>query len=254
MNDQPSFDRGGAPETSSAPSDAKRKKKKVRSVWIAFVGRIVAQFVGSAATIVLGLMLLHKYQPTKTEAAATQPAKSADQTAPISALTSLTSDTLSVAVLPLHNRGSNPTLQFIADALTDVVTAEVARIPGIHVISRTSATNVRTEQLTLTEISSKLHVRYIVEGSVTHDRDRMRVTAQLIDAARDECIWSGRYDRSARDILSVEEEIAAAIAREVHRALVDADSRGPLSADHRFPADDDVPETAPRVRAARATH
>jgi hypothetical protein len=132
----------------SGSSKGKKGKKKVRSVWIAFVGRILAQFVGSAATIGLGLLLLSRYEPSG--APATTAAVLASPASPASASTSSKSHSaatmtspshegLSLAVLPLAHFSSAQSQRYIADSMTEVITADLAQLRWLHVVSRTSA-------------------------------------------------------------------------------------------------------------------
>lgn len=198
---------------------AAKRHKKVRSVWIAFVGRIVAQFVGSAATIVLGLMLLNKYQPSKSH---TVVETGAIEDSRIVATRSVrAADDLSVGVLPLLNFSADSTQQYVADSMTEILTANLAQVPQLHVVSRTSATNFKGQQLSVTAIAAALGVRYIVEGSAAESDGNVRITVQLIDAARDEHVWARSYERTAQNILAVEEDVAAAIVRDLTTALLD---------------------------------
>jgi TolB-like protein len=212
----------GAMVAASVPK-TKTKRKKVRGVWISFIGRIVAQFVGSAATIVLGLMLLNRYQPSlKPQTATASAAESADarlSSAPVS----VSADDLSIAVLPLLNFSPDPTQQYVADSMSEILTTQLAQLPGLHVASRTSAMTFRGQQASVREIAAALGVRYILEGSTAEIDGIVRVTAQLIDAARDEHLWARTYDRRAENILTVEDEVATAIVRELNATYFERD-------------------------------
>ena len=194
---------------------ASKKRKKVRSVWISFVGRIVAQFVGSAATILLGLVLLHKYQQLPEDRVSETPVRATTDSRVTSAHTARSSSELSLAVLPLLDLGAAASRPFVADSMTEVLTTDLAQVPRLHVISRTTAMSTKGQQRPLAEIASTLGVRYVLEGSVIQTDDRIRVTAQLIDAARDEHVWARRYDVAARDLLGAQAQVAGQIVRDV---------------------------------------
>jgi TolB-like protein len=246
-------------DVSLTPHDksAKKRKKKVRSVWISFVGRIVAQFVGSAATIVLGLLLLQKYQPsgkaTTTSHGVSTQTQVADSATRLTTFTSHPVDDFALAVLPLSTYTADASREFVADAMTDVLTAEVAKLPGLRVVSRTSAIHVRKEH-SVADISSALGVRYVIEGSVAQADGHMRISVQLIDALRDQHMWSGRYDRPTRDLLNAQEQIATTIAREVRAVILDQDGEGLLPTSGRLNLSDRLASPTPEaLHAAQAT-
>ena len=203
----------------TTPADerkARKRHKKVRSAWIAFVGRIVAQFVGSAATIVLGLMLLHKYQP----GAGTATANAADKTAAVPAAFQRLVQEHSVAVLPLRSFSPDRVDTDIADSMTDVVTAALADIHGLRVVPPTSSYSTAETHSSPPKTES-LAARYVLEGSVTHAEDRFRVIVRLVDTVLDEQVWSSRYDRPVRNMFRMQDEIAAELERDVRAAIFD---------------------------------
>lgn len=204
--------------------DAKRKKKKdkVRAAWISFVGRIIAQFVGAAATIGLGLFLLQRHQP----APASLPPIARVAVKPASGA-------MSIAVLPLQNFSSEPRHESFADAMTEALITDLARIDGLRVISRTSSMQYKRQKKSLPEIARELSVDAIVEGSIVHADGRVRITAQLIDASTDEHVWAQHYDRSLRDVLSVQSDVSKTIAQQVNIALA---SRQPITSAQRADA------------------
>src|SRR4029453_1393196 len=105
--------------------------------------------------------------------------------------------------------------EYFVDGLTEALTASLAQVKGMRVISRTSSMAYKGGQKPLTEIARELNVDMLVEGSVTRDGDRVRVTAQLIDGATDEHLWARSFDRRMKDVLTLQDEIARAIAAEV---------------------------------------
>src|SRR5205085_12015369 len=97
--------------------------------------------------------------------------------------------TKSIAVLPFANLSNDPENEYFADGLTEEVTASLSKMHALRVTSGTSSRNVRVTSKGATAIASKLGVRYLLEGSVRRAGDRLRITAQLIDAASDEHVW-----------------------------------------------------------------
>jgi len=205
----------------------KRKKDKVRAAWISFVGRIVAQFVGSAATIGLGLFLVHKYQAPGAQTASR--AVSTVSPGVTRAASSVPGQT-SLAVLPLRNFSADPRQEYFADGMTEALITDLARIHGLRVISRTSSMYYKNQVKPLPAIARELNVDVVVEGSVVQAAGRVRIAAQLIDARSDEHLWAQSYERPFGDILALQAEVATAIAREVHalaaRPHVERDAPG----------------------------
>ena len=198
---------------------AKKKKKKadkVRSAWISFIGRILAQIIGAAASVVFGLFLLQRYQSTGHESNAAPAAPAAAN--PAAARARRSPGETAIAVLPLANFSGDAKQEYFVDGLTDALTASLAQVKNIRVISRTSAMAYKGGQKALPEIARELNVDLLVEGSVVRDGDRVRVTAQLIDGATDEHLWARSFDRTTRDVLALQDDIARAIAVEVGAA------------------------------------
>jgi len=126
----------------------------------------------------------------------------------------------SLAVLPLENLSGDPAQDHFADGLTEELITALAKIRSIKIISRTSVMLYKGAQpKRLPEIARELDVEGIVRGSVVRTGDRVRVTVQLIEAATDRHIWADRYERSLRDILVLESDIARAIAGQLRGSL-----------------------------------
>jgi TolB-like protein/DNA-binding winged helix-turn-helix (wHTH) protein/Tfp pilus assembly protein PilF len=121
----------------------------------------------------------------------------------------------SVAVLPLHNLSSDPDQEYFSDGITDELITELAKAPGLRVISHTSVQRYKNTTLSLQEIAQQLHVDAVIEGSVLRSGDRVRITAQLIDARTDQHLWAEKYDRDFRDILNLQSEVAQQIVTQV---------------------------------------
>jgi TolB-like protein/DNA-binding winged helix-turn-helix (wHTH) protein len=125
----------------------------------------------------------------------------------------------SIAVLPLQSLSSDPTQEYFADGMTDALITDLAQIGSIKVISRTSTMRYKQSNKSLPEIARELSVDGIVEGTVQRSGNRVRVTAQLIHAPDDKHLWGNSYERDARDVLSMESEIAEGIATEIRAKL-----------------------------------
>jgi serine/threonine protein kinase/TolB-like protein len=125
----------------------------------------------------------------------------------------------SVAVLPLANLSGDRTQDYFADGMTEELITELAQIRALRVISRTSAMQFKEVQKPLPEIARQLHVDALVQGGVLRSEDRVRVTAQLIQAATDRHLWAKTYERDLRDILTLQRQLASAIAQEIKVTL-----------------------------------
>ncbi|HVA79462.1 MAG TPA: adenylate/guanylate cyclase domain-containing protein [Candidatus Binataceae bacterium] len=126
----------------------------------------------------------------------------------------------SLAVLPLDNYSGDPNQNYFADGLTDELTTDLATISQLRVISRGSVMQFKGAHRPPTpEIAKLLNVDAVVEGSVMRSGDKVRVTAQLIDARADKHLWAKSYERNSRDVLAMQDDIALAIAHEINVEL-----------------------------------
>ena len=125
----------------------------------------------------------------------------------------------SIAVLPLENLSGDPSQEFFADGMTDQLITDLAKVGSLRVISRTSVMQYKGTRKGLPEIARELNVDTIVEGSVIRSGQRVRVTAQLVQAPTDLHLWAETYDRDLGDILKLQGEVAEAIAGQVRAQL-----------------------------------
>jgi serine/threonine protein kinase/tetratricopeptide (TPR) repeat protein len=125
----------------------------------------------------------------------------------------------SLAVLPLVNLSHDPEQEYFVDGMTEQLTSDLGQIGALRVISRTSAMHYKGTSKTLPEIARELHVDAVVEGSVERSGDRVRISAQLIEASTDRHLWSRSYQRDLRDVLRLQDDVAQAIATEVRIKL-----------------------------------
>ena len=141
----------------------------------------------------------------------------------------------SLAVLPLGNLSQDPAQEYFADGMTDELISRLSRISALRVISRTSAMRYKNSKKSLPEIARELQVDAVVEGAVLREGDRVRINARLMDATETQ-MWSESYERELRDILSIQSDVASAIAREIRVKVAPEEStqlaiRGPVDPD-----------------------
>jgi TolB-like protein/DNA-binding winged helix-turn-helix (wHTH) protein len=121
----------------------------------------------------------------------------------------------SLAVLPLQNLSGDPSQEYFADGMTDELITELGKIGALRVISRTSVMQYKGAQRPLPQIGRELNVEAVVEGSVVRSGDRVRITAQLIYAPRDQHLWAESYEGDLRNILNLQSDVARAIADQI---------------------------------------
>jgi eukaryotic-like serine/threonine-protein kinase len=121
-------------------------------------------------------------------------------------------DVASVAVLPFDNLTGNASDRYLSDGMTEEVIGQLTQVRGLKVISRTSTEALKGTHLTLRQIADTLGVRHILEGSVRHAGNRIRVAVDLIDATTDAHVWASTYQRDLADVFAVQEEIARNVA------------------------------------------
>jgi adenylate cyclase len=124
-----------------------------------------------------------------------------------------------LVVLPFENLSDDPENEYFSDGVTEDIMAHLAGVRGLRVISRTTAMRYRNTTLRLPEIAEELGVSAVVEGTVRRSRDRVRVTAQLISAERDEHLWASTYDRSLEDVFAVQSDVARNIVSALQTEL-----------------------------------
>jgi TolB-like protein len=158
--------------------------------------------LGASLLIVMGLgtyFLLHR----KTPAAKIAPAPNIH----------------SIAVLPLRNLSGDPDQEYFADGFTEELVTDLAQIHSLKVISRTSIMIYKGSNKPLPQIARELNVDSILEGAVTRDGNRVRVTAQLIDASTDTHLWARTYDADLKDVLDIQNQVSRAIVDDVRVQL-----------------------------------
>jgi TolB-like protein/Flp pilus assembly protein TadD len=137
----------------------------------------------------------------------------------------------SIAVMPFVNLSADPEQAYFSDGISEEILNLLAQIPELRVISRSSAFSFKGKDIAIPEVAKQLNVAHVLEGSVRRAGERVRVTAQLIEARSDTHLWSQTYDRTLDDIFAVQDEIAAAIstALKMEFALVEGQTAQPAA-------------------------
>jgi TolB-like protein len=136
---------------------------------------------------------------------------------------------LSIVVLPFANLSGDPSQDYFADGITDNLTTEISRFaapeaPSSRVIARNTAFTYKGKNVDATEIGKELGVRYVLEGSVQRDQNRVRVNAQLVDAESGAHLWADRFEEDVADLFKLQDEVVARLARSLDLALTKAEA------------------------------
>jgi TolB-like protein/class 3 adenylate cyclase/Tfp pilus assembly protein PilF len=170
----------------------------------------VALLVLTIALGISSLMFFHRASPPKIISTAAEPTRSAALPIPAK----------SVAVLPFENFSDEKENAYFADGVQDEILTDLAKVADLKVISRTSVMQYKNAvKRNLREIAQELGVAHVLEGSVQRTGNRVRVTAQLIDARTDTHLWAERYDRDLADVFAIQSEIAKTIADQLQAKI-----------------------------------
>jgi TolB-like protein/Tfp pilus assembly protein PilF/predicted Ser/Thr protein kinase len=136
----------------------------------------------------------------------------------------------SLAVLPLVNAAGDPEQEYFVDGITEALITDLAKIGALKVISRNSAMRYKDTDKSIPEIAEELGVDAVIEGSVLREGERVRITAQLIEAQTDQYLWADNFDRELRDVMALYSEVARTIAREIEINVAPEEERRLASA------------------------
>ena len=134
-------------------------------------------------------------------------------------------DKPSIAVLPFVNMSNDPEQEFFADGIAEDVITALSRYPSLFVIARNSCFTYKGRAVDVKEVGGDLGVRYVLEGSLRKSGNRIRVTAQLVEAETGKHLWAERYDRDLADIFAVQDEISEAVTIAIAPAIAQAEQR-----------------------------
>jgi adenylate cyclase len=154
---------------------------------------------------------------------------------------------LSIVVLPFSNLSGDASQDYLGDVLTEELTTSLSRLPGSFVVSRTTAFSYRGKAIDIKQIGRELGVRYALEGSAQKSGTRVRVDAQLIDAASGAHLWADQFDADQTDLLAMQDEIVTRLARALQVELTEAEASRVARA---HPENPDAEELALRCEAA----
>jgi TolB-like protein/cytochrome c-type biogenesis protein CcmH/NrfG len=181
------------------------------------MGKRMDRLIMVALALALGYFAFDKF--VLDPARDTELARSAAQQARSEALVESYGEN-SIAVLPFVNMSSDPEQEYFADGIAEELLNLLAKIPELRVISRSSAFSFKGQNVEIPEIAERLNVAHILEGSVRKSGDRIRITAQLIEARSDTHLWSETYDRTLVDIFATQDEIAAEVVKQLRIVLL----------------------------------
>ena len=157
--------------------------------------------LAGALAVVIGLILYEQLTPS-TRARTVQQA----------GIAAPSPGGISVAVLPFTNVSDDAGQEFFSDGMTDEIMTALAKVPALRVVARTSAFQFKGQNRDIQAISQALHARYVIDGSVRKAGNRVRITAQLVQADNGVNVWADSYDRELTDVFATQEDIAKAIA------------------------------------------
>jgi len=132
-------------------------------------------------------------------------------------------DKPSIAVLPFENMSGNPELEYLSDGITEHIITCISKVPKLFVIARHSTFTYKGKPTRVQQVSRELGVRYVMEGSIHRSGDRIRITAQLIDAIEGHHLWAERYDRKLKDVFALQDEITMEILRAIEVKLTEGE-------------------------------
>jgi adenylate cyclase len=184
-------------ETETTPSPAPEEKRSLRKSLSS------ALLAGIALVVIVAAAVLYQFvlRPSvpKTEVASKE-----KMAFPLPELPS-------IAVLPFVNMSGDPKQEFLCDGITEDIITALSKVPNLFVIARNSTFTYKGRRAEVKQISEELGVRYVMEGSLQRSADRIRITAQLIDALTGLHIWAERYERDLKDLFALQDEITIKI-------------------------------------------
>ncbi len=172
------------------PKAVTTDKRAVPRWWKKTAFSLVAVLIVGAATFVIWNVYIHRVSVTKKLELPDKP---------------------SIAVLPFENMSEDPKQEYFSDGITEEIISALSSVPKLFVIARNSTFTYKGKPANVQKISKELGVRYVLEGSVKKAGDRIRVTAQLVDAITGNHMWSGRYDNELKELFALQDDITKKI-------------------------------------------
>jgi adenylate cyclase len=202
------------PETIPSPVPEEKKAKGIRLSRIV-LAIIALVLIAGAAAFYLSVL---------------RPSASKTEVASIKKMAFPLPDKPSIAVLPFVNMSGDPKQEFFSDGITEDIITALSKIPKVFVIARNSTFTYKGKAVKVKQVSEELGVRYVLEGSVQKSGDRVRITAQLIDALSGHHLWSERYDRDLEDLFALQDEVTMKILISMQVKLTEGEQ---LSSDEK---------------------
>ena len=191
------------PEVPAPPLEKRRVLLPGRYLWVALMMAVILVVLG---TITLALWEAY-LKPASGDVASTE-----KMAFPLP-------DEPSIAVLPFANMSEDPKQEFLCDGMTEGIITALSSVSRLFVIARSSTSTYKGKPVKVKQVSEELGVRYVLEGSIQRSGDRVRITAQLIDALTGNHLWAKRYDRDLKDIFALQDEITVNIVTNVKSKL-----------------------------------
>ena len=204
----------GKPAQAKPAPEAKPPEPKKRSARAPLAAGIAALLV----VIALGAWYFLFANRSTTVATSAPAPVAANAVAPVEAAR------LSLVVLPFANLSNDPNQDYFADGITENLTTDLSRIRGSFVIARNTAFTFKGKNIDAKQIGKELGVRYVLEGSVQRDQGRVRVNAQLIDAASGAHLWADRFEEDVADLFKLQDEVVARLANSLGYELIKAEA------------------------------
>ena len=129
----------------------------------------------------------------------------------------------SIAVLPFENMSDDPGKEYLSDGITEQIITSLSKVPSLFVISRTSTFTYKDKPVKVQQVAEELGIRYVLEGSVQQSENKIRITAQLVDALTGRHLWAQRYERNYKDIFALQDEITLKILNEIQVKLTEGE-------------------------------
>jgi TolB-like protein/class 3 adenylate cyclase len=145
---------------------------------------------------------------------------------------------LSIVVRPFANLSADPEQNYFVDGITESLTTDLSRISGSFVIARNSAFSYKGKAIDVRQVGRELNIRYVLEGSVQRNGNRLRVNVQLIDAESGQHLWAERFEKPAADLFEMQDEIVTRLARTLGAELIVAEARRAERSLHPGPKSD----------------
>jgi adenylate cyclase len=165
---------------------------------------------------------------------------------PLARVALVSADKPSIAVLPFTNMSGDPEQEYFGDGMAEDIITDLSRMPWFLVIARNTTFTFKNRAVDVKQVARELRVQYVLEGSIRKAGNRLRITAQLIDAASGNHVWAERYDRDVNDIFAVQDEVTKAIVGAVAPEFLSIEEK---RAQRKSPAQLDAWECVMRGRA-----